>query len=226
MMMQFVELRLPVTSRLLIGIQGQDYKTHICEGALLGYKVGESVIVTISKKPAQVLLREGAKIEVRAAMQMGIAQFPSRIEQVCNNPFPYFHLAYPAAIKMETLRKYPRFPLTAEFSMVAQTSFGISTGSMPGRFVDISVNGARIALQKELSAAVLQITVSAKLVVAGTEQELEVAATIKRAFGRDETMADKPFVYGVSFENMPPLQTLLVLALCHELQSGASLMVG
>ncbi len=224
--MQFAELRLPISARLLIGIQGQDYKTYSCEATLLGYKVGESVIVSISKKPAQVLLREGAKIDVRAAMQMGIAQFASHIDRVCSSPFSYFHLAYPGVVSMEALRKYPRFPLTTEFSMIAQTSFGISTGKMPGRFVDISVNGARIALQKELSAAVLQITLSAKLIVAGTEQELEVAATIKRAFGRDETMADKPFVYGVSFEKMPPLQTLLVLALCHELQSGASLTVG
>ncbi|MET0377844.1 MAG: flagellar brake domain-containing protein [Spongiibacteraceae bacterium] len=217
---------MPISARLLVGIQGQDYKTYNCEATLLGYKVGESVMVTISKKPAQVLLREGAKIDVRAAMQMGIAQFPSRIDRVCSAPFPYFHLAYPGVVSMETLRRYPRFPLSAEFSMIAQTSFGISTGRMPGRFVDISVNGARIALQKELSAAVLQITVSAQLVVAGTQQEMEVTATIKRAFGRDETMIDKPFVYGVSFENMPPLQTLLVLALCHELQSGASLTVG
>jgi hypothetical protein len=224
--MQFAELRLPVAARLLISIQGQDYKNYNCEATLLGYKAGESLMITVAKKPAQVLLREGAKIDVRAAMQMGIAQFASRIERVSTAPYPYLHVAYPTEIAMETLRRYPRFPLTAEFSMVAQTSFGISTGKMPGRFVDISVNGARIALQKELSAAVPKVTLSAQLVVAGTQQELAVTAAIKRAFGRDETMADKPFVYGVSFEDMPPLQTLLVLALCHELQSGASLTVG
>lgn len=224
--MQFAELRLPVNARLVVGIQGQDYKSYNCEAALLGYKAGESVLVTLVSKPAQVLLREGARVDVRAAMQMGIAQFSSHIMRVVTAPFPYLHLACPAAVTMEALRKYPRFPLTAEFSMIAQTAFGISTGRMPGRFVDISINGARIALQKELSAAVPQIAISARLVVAGTGQELQVKAAIRRAFGRDDTMADRPFVYGVSFEEVPPLQTLLILALCHELQSGSALSVG
>lgn len=224
--MQFAELRLPVSARMLLAIQGQDYKTYTCQASLLGYKAGESVLVTISQKPSQVLLREGAKVEMRAAMQMGIAQFSSRIDRVATSPFPYLHLAYPGNITLEALRRYPRFPLSAEFAMVAQTQFGISTGRMPGRFIDISVNGARIALQKELSAAVQQITLTADLVVAGTQQELAVNACIKRAFGRDENTPDRPFLYGVSFENVPPLQTLLILALCHELQSGSALMVG
>lgn len=224
--MQFAELRLPVSARMLIGIQGKDYKTHQCEANLLGYRPGESVLVTVAKKPAQVLLLEGAKVDVRVAMQMGIAQFSSRIDRVCTAPFGYLHLACPGVVDMETLRRYPRFPLSAAFSMVAQTAFGISTGKMPGRFVDISVNGARIALQRELSGAVPQVTLNAAVVVAGTQQELSVAASIKRAFGRDETLPDKPFVYGVAFEDMPPLQTLLLLALCHELQSGTSLTVG
>ena len=224
--MQFAELRLQVGARLLLGIQGQDYKTHNCAGLLLGYKPGESVLVTIPKKPAQVLLHEGAKIDARVAMQMGVAQFSSQIDHVCNSPFFYLHLAYPPVITMEMQRKYPRFPLSTEFSMIAQTSFGINTGRMPGRFLDISVNGARLALPKELSATVPQVTLLAPLTVAGLAQQLEVTAVIRRPFGRDETLPDKPFVYGVSFENMPPLQTLLVLALCHELQSGAAITVG
>src|SRR5688572_25937467 len=63
--MQFAELRLPVSARMLIGIQGKDYKTHQCEANLLGYRPGESVLVTVAKKPAQVLLLEGAKVDVR-----------------------------------------------------------------------------------------------------------------------------------------------------------------
>ena len=224
--MQFHELRLPVAARMLLVIQGQDYKSYNCEAQLLGYRNGESVLVTLTKKPAQVLLHEGAKVDARAAMQMGVAQFSSRIDHIVSAPFSYLHLAYPAAVKMEALRKYPRFPFTAEFSMIAQTSFGVSTGRMPGRFLDISVNGARIALVKELSSAVPKVTVLAKLVVAGTEQALEVEAVIRRSFGREEALADKPFVYGISFEEVPPLQTLLLLALCHELQSGSAISVG
>lgn len=218
--MQFADLKLPVASRMLLGIQGQDYKNYNCEASLLGYRAGESVLVTLSKKPAQVMLFEGAKIDVRVAMQMGIAQFTSTLDLVCNSPFLYLHLAYPQVIKMEALRKNPRYPLSAEFSMVAQTSFGVSTGKMPGRFLDISVNGARIALARELSSAVPKVQLSAAIMVGGMSQELDLTAVIRRSFGRDESIADKPYVYGVSFENIPPLQTLLVLAICHESQSG------
>lgn len=219
--MQFADLKLPVAARMLLGIQGQDYKNYNCEASLLGYRSGESVLVTLTKKPAQVLLHEGAKIDVRVAMQMGIAQFTSSLDYICNSPFLYLHLAYPQTIKMEALRKYPRFPLSAEISVVAQTTFGVSTGKMPGRFLDISVNGARIALARELSSAVPKVQISATIMVGGMAQELELTAVVRRAFGRDETLADKPYVYGIAFEDVPPLQNLLVLAICHESQSGS-----
>jgi len=224
--MEFHELRLPVAARMLLLIQGQDYKTHHCEAQLLGYRPGESVLVTLAKKPAQVLIREGVRMDARVAMQMGVAQFSTRIEQLCAQPFPYLHLAYPSEIKMEALRKYPRFPFLAEVAIVAQTSFGVSTGRMPGRFLDISVNGARIAMAKELSGAVPKLTLLAPVTVSGIDQEMEVTAVIRRSFGRDESLPDKAYVYGISFEEVPPLQKLLLLALCHELQSGGPITIG
>lgn len=224
--MKFHELRLPVATRMTLLIQGQDYKTHHCEGTLLGYRTGDSVLVTLSKKPAQVLIREGVKLDARVAMQMGVAQFSTRIRQLCAQPFPYLHLEYPDVITMEAIRKHPRFPFAAEMAVVAQTAFGVSTGRMPGRFLDVSVNGARIAMARELSSAVPKLTLTAKVVVSGIDQELDVNAVIRRAFGRDETLPDKAYVYGISFEDVPPLQTLLLLALCHELQSGGPVTIG
>jgi hypothetical protein len=224
--MKFHELRLPVATRMTLLIQGQDYKTHQCEATLFGYRTGDSVLVTMSKKPAQVLIREGVKLDVRVVMQMGVALFSTRIQQLCTQPFPYLHLDYPDAITMEAIRKYPRFPFAAEVAIVAQTAFGVSTGRMPGRFLDISVNGARIAMVKELSSAVPKLTLTATVVVSGMQQALEVTAVIRRAFGRDDTAPDKPYVYGISFEDVPPLQKLLLLALCHELQSGGPITIG
>jgi hypothetical protein len=58
--------------------------------------------------------------------------------------------------------------------------------------------------------------------VAGMKQSLELTGEVKRAFGRSDKVADFPFIYGVSFIEPTPPQRLLLLALCHELQSGAA----
>lgn len=218
--MQLAELKLPVATRMQLEFIGQDYKHYPCEAVLLGYRVGESVLVYLPKRPPQVTLRVGMKLEAKLALQSGLVGFESFVYELCTQPYPYLHLAYPAAVSLTPLRRVPRFPLTAELKAVAYSQLGVATGYLDGRFLDISLNGARVLLDKELSSVAVRIDVTATVTVAGTEQQLAFRTELKRSFGRNEK-GDAGWQYGLAFQELSPPQRLLLLALCHELQSGS-----
>lgn len=219
--MQFAELRLPVGTRMQLNFIGLDYKRYPSEASLIGYRSGESVLVYLPKKPPQVLLRDGIKVEGKFALQMGIVTFASAIQQICEQPYSYLHFAWPLDVQLEPLRKYPRFPLDVALHLTAFTAMGIATAKLRGRFRDISLQGARFGLEKELTSAVTKVLLTAKVRVADMQHTLELHGEIKRAFGRDEKAPDHPFTYGVLFAEMEPPQRLLLLALCQELQAAA-----
>lgn len=219
-MMEFGELKLPVATRMQLNFVGLDYKRYPSDASLLGYRSGESILVYVPKKPPQVLVREGVKVEAKFALQTGIVSFSSVIQEVCERPYPYLHFAWPQKIELEPLRRYPRFSLQASLNLTAFSAMGIATAKLRGRFRDISLQGARVGLEKELTSAATKVLLTAKVKVADMEHTLELHGEIKRAFGRDEKATDNPFTYGVSFNELPPPQRLLMLALCQELQSG------
>lgn len=218
--MEFGQLKLPVTTRMQLNFIGLDYKRYPSEASLIGYRQNESVLVYVPKKPPQVLVREGVKIEAKFALQAGIVTFASTILQVCEQPYAYLHFAWPQKIELEPLRRFPRFNFQHGFQLTAFTAMGIATAKLRGCFRDISLQGARIGLEKELTSSVTKVLLTAKVKVADMEHSLELHGEIKRAFGKDEKAADHPFAYGISFAEMSPPQRLLMLALCQELQSG------
>lgn len=223
--MDFADLRLPVGTRMQLNFVGLDYKRYPSDASLLGYRARESVLVFLPKKPPQVLLRDGVKVEAKIVLQMGIVSFASAIQLICEQPYTYLHFVWPHKIELEPLRRYPRFALDAAFALTAISAQGIPTARLRGKFRDMSLQGARIALEKELSESVSRVMITAKVNVAGMEHTLELPGEIKRAFGRDEKAAEATFQYGVSFAELPPPQRLLLLALCQELQ-GVSMHAG
>lgn len=223
--MDFADLKLPVGTRMQLNFVGLDYKRYPSDASLLGYRNRESVLVFLPQKPPQVLLRDGVKVEAKIAVQMGIVSFASTIQLICEQPYTYLHFSWPHKIEVEPLRRYPRFPLDAVLTLTAISAQGISTARLRGKFRDVSLQGARIALEKELSESVSTVTISAKVKVAGMLHTLELPGQIKRAFGRDEKATEPTFQYGVSFSELPPPQRLLLLALCQELQ-GVSMHAG
>ena len=218
--MEFGKLKLPVATRMQLNFVGLDYKRYPSEASLVGYRQGESVLVYLPKKPPQVRVREGVKVEARIALQMGIVSFASAILQIYEVPYPHLHLAWPQQIELEPLRRFPRFAFAEPLQLTALTALGIATARMRGRFHDISLQGARFGLEKELTGSVTKVVLTASVRVADMEHALELHGELKRAFGKDEKAVDCPYNYGVGFEAMPPPQRLLMLALCQELQSG------
>jgi hypothetical protein len=219
---QFADLRLPVATRMRLDFVGQDYKSHPSDALLLGYRTGESLLVYLPIKPPQVLMRDGMQIEAKVVLQMGIVSFTSAIQQICEQPYAYLHLDWPLDAVLEPLRRYPRFPLEVPVNLIALSAQGITTARVRGQFCDISLQGARFGLEKELGGAVSKVMLNAKVTVGGMEHSLDVRGEVRRVFGKDEKKETGfPFAYGISFIDLVPAQRLLLLALCHELQTGS-----
>ena len=217
--MQFVDLNLKVGSRLLLQAQGQDYKRHTCEGRLLGYRPEGSIILSIVKKPPQVLLQDGLGVDVRVAVPSGLVDFTSSILCAMELPYRHWHLQFPTEVKLKPLRSEARYRFDAAFSAVAHTSLGLRLEDIKGVICDISLRGARIALNKKLGEIVTGVAIKCPVVVAGVAQEFSVDVSIKRDFGGDGEMAEYPYVYGVLFADVAPAQQMLLMALCYELSS-------
>lgn len=220
--MKFADLNLKIGARLQLQVQGKDYKPYHCEARLLGYRPNGSVLVIIVEKPPQVVLLEGIEASARLAVPAGLVDFKTTIEQLCESPYRYLHLSYPDAIQLKPLRSEARFKFTAQFSMVAETSLGMKLDSISGNFLDISLNGARVALEKKMGDIVTRLLISTEVTVGGIQQQLELTAEIKRSFGQDAELKGQPYVYGVSFVEVSAEQQMLLMALCYELNNEAA----
>lgn len=221
--MDFAGFRMPVSTRLQLTVVGRDYKRYPCDAQLLGFRAGQSVLLYLPKKPPQVMLYDGMDVEVKAPLQSGIVSFSSSILRLCPQPFPYLHISYPERCALEPLRQFPRFALDAPLSALGLSSNGVTVSRLDGRFCDISLQGARIRLPKELGDAATRVGLRAEVNVAGMVHTMELRGDIRRVFGRDDKEPELPFAYGIAFETPPPPQRLLLLALCQELQSGHGL---
>lgn len=217
--MTFADLRLPVGTRMKLDFVGRDYKRYPVEGILMGWRVDDSLLMELTRTPPQVLLYEGMRIDVRLALQAGVVTFSTALLCQQHEPYEYFHFVWPRSVQFEPLRATRRFAFDHPLQATAQTALGVTTARASGRFCDISETGARIALDRGLTSIVTRLQVSGTVEVAGCDQQLRLAAEVKRSFGKMPE-GDFPFSYGINFIEMQSPQRLLLYALCHQLQGN------
>lgn len=208
--MQFTDLRVSTGTRLQLNIIGSDYKSIAMPAQLLGYRTNVTLLASIAKKPPALVHRD-AKVSVRVGLQSAIIQFDSAIEHISEHPYFYFHLKYPTEVVIEKqLRQAPRFELEAPVSAIVAGN----ENAIAGHIVDISLNGARVIFDEEITAT--EVTLTSMLFVVGAQQELSLKANLKRV----NTDSLDGFAYGVSFIAVSAAQKILLQALCYELQAN------
>jgi len=213
--MQFADLRIPTGTRMQLTITGLDYKVQTLPAQLLGYRTGATLLVYLAKKPTVGIQRD-AKVSARVGLQSAIIQFDSLVELVSEYPYFYLHLKYPSAVVIERqLRQCPRFELDVPVS--ATVAANPDNLVLPGRLIDISLNGARLSLQQEISVTELRLT--ANIFAVGEQQQLDLQAKIQSRSSPASDEAGVGFTYGVSFVDVSATQKLLLQALCYELQA-------
>ncbi len=134
-------------------------------------------------------------------------------------PYRYLHLDYPEQLQFKPLRSEARFRFESPLTLNAETSLGMRLENIIGRFSDISLNGACIATDQKLGEVVKRLTFATDITIGGVAQTLELAAEIKRDFGRDDEQPDHPHNYGIAFVDITPEQQMRLMALCYELSN-------
>jgi c-di-GMP-binding flagellar brake protein YcgR len=215
--MQFTDLRIPIATRMQLIIAGPDYKPHPFQAQLLGFRAEVSVLAFFAKKPP-LPLHINSSVTVRVGLQSAIVRFESTVQQYQDHPFAYLHLAYPGAVEIEQqLRRAPRFDLDVPIKAAVKT---VNSDSVSAEVLDISMNGARLSCALELAKVDTKVLLTATVLIAGTEQRLELNAQIKSQAEPKHNDTLEPFIYGLTFIDTPLQQQLLLQALCYELQSS------
>ena len=109
--------------------------------------------------------------------------------------------------------------------MQAQTSLGMTTSINNGYILDISYHGARLVLEKELTAMVTNINVGVKLKTTGIERDMDLNAKISMKSALDDSYPECRFAYGVEFFEMDPTDEMFLRAFCLlEINRGKALL--
>ena len=216
--MRLHELELGIGQKLSLKIVGLDYKAHVFETQLLGYQKGDSVLLTLISKPGQVLLHKGLKAVVEGDLSDGFFSFESEIDEVVESPFLYIHLEYPAAVEYKQLRQYVRVPVDTPVEVSAHTGLGMTTSAISGYMLDVSYGGARLVLEKELTAMVTKISIGVMLSAQDLERDITVMARIKNQSKRADDYPHCSFAYGVEFIELGELEALFLRSFCQQQQ--------
>jgi hypothetical protein len=200
--MRLDDIVLPIGKPLTLAVKGQDYKQHVFDATLIGYEVGQMVMLSMPVKPGQVLLHSGLQVEVKISLPEGQAIFKTSIDEVGDWGFRYVKLDYPGQIDYQNPRQHIRVPTDYPVELVGHTSLGIDTDSIHGHVLDVSVAGIRVVTEKEFTSMVSSVTVGMFLSAYGMERDMTLDAKIFNSAPLSEDYPDYGFGYGLEFINL------------------------
>ena len=216
--MRLHELDLPIGHKVSLKLVGLDYKAHVFEAELMGFQKGESVALTLISKPGQVLLHKGLKATVEMQLDTGYLSFESEIDEVMESPFLHVHLEYPINVDMRRIRQHVRIPVDEPVEVCGYTGLGMTTSTMSGYMLDISLGGARLVLEKELTAMVTKLSIGVMLSAGDLERDIVVMAQVRNHSKPVDDYPQCHFAYGVEFIEVGEVESLFLRSFCQQEQ--------
>lgn len=223
--MRLKELQLPIGKKMNLRMVGLDYKKHQLEAQLLGYYEGKSLLVAILSKPGQILLQPGQAVSLDTSLPNGRVQFESDIDYIVESPFLYLVLDYPLGVDYTQMRKNPRVPVDTPIVVTGKTALGMNTSALHGYMLDVSLSGARIILEKEITSMVTELSVGVMLDSQGLERDMELTAEQRKPAELSEQYPECGFAYGIEFKALTEIDELFLRSFTQqEVARGRALM--
>ncbi len=216
--MRLHQLDIPIGQELKLNIIGLDYKNHTFSVELVGYHKGKSVVLALLSKPGQVLLHKGLKASVMGELPDGSFSFESEVEAVEGEPYLHIHLEYPVSVEYKKAREYIRIKVDTPVEVNAQTGLGMTTSTISGYMLDVSYGGARLVLEKELTAMVTKLEVGVMLSTEGLERDMTLIGEVRNKAALSEDHPDCGFAYGVEFTEVKPDDDVFLRCFCLQQQ--------
>ncbi|MDB6045736.1 MAG: pilZ domain protein [Gammaproteobacteria bacterium] len=133
-----------------------------------------------------------------------VFRFRGAILKVAFDPYPYLHILVPEVIERRLVRQVPRALVSLQATLVTPETHNAS-------IVDLSVGGARIAVEKSLALEVgSTIQLHTTVDVIGRQHEIDLQAKVAVAYGGADSRHPGITFYGLCFE-APSERHILVL---------------
>lgn len=202
---QFEDLNARVGARLQLLLPRPSGGEPVAS-TLIGYLAHEFLIINAPVVGGLVLrVQNDEPLKARLFTGTLVVEFDTSVQRQFAAPVAYWHLAYPASVRISTLRAAQRVPvdLPAQIECEGQAAPG------EGRLVDLNELGARLVAPGVLGqpGSTMQVKFSLPAPKGGEPTEISVTATIKgvRAIEGNETQS-----HGVQFEAVNERDRLLL----------------
>ena len=133
-----------------------------------------------------------------------VFRFRGAIQKVAFDPFPYLHILVPEVIEKRLIRQLPRALVSLQATLVApENNFAT--------VVDLSVGGARVAVDKKLAMDVgHQVHLVMTIEMLGRTQELRLPAKVAAAYGVVDSRHPGIAFYGLAFDRLEEVLTFML----------------
>jgi PilZ domain-containing protein/flagellar protein YcgR len=156
------------------------------------------LVMTAPVRPDKALaaIAKGQVWFCRMFSSTSVFRFRGAILKVAFEPYPYIHILVPEVIEKRLIRQLPRALVSLQATLFVPDSHFASV-------VDLSVGGARVAVDKKLVLNVgdpVQLGIS--IDVLGRTQEVRLQAKVASAYGVVDTRHPDVAFYGLAFDGL------------------------
>ena len=154
------------------------------------------LVMTAPARPDKALapVTRGQVWFCRMFSSTSVFRFRGAILKVAFEPYPYLHILVPEVIEKRLIRQLPRALVSLQATLAVPDVHQVT-------IVDLSVGGARVAVDKKLAlevGAALHLDVTIE--VLGRRQELHLQAKVAAVYGVADTRHPGIAFYGLAFD--------------------------
>ena len=164
------------------------------------------LVMTAPARPDKALapISKGQVWFCRMFSSTSVFRFRGAILKIAFDPYPYLHILVPEVIEKRLIRQLPRALVSLQATLTVPASHFATV-------VDLSVGGARVAVDRKLELDVghpvhLYLTIE----VLGRAQELRLQAKVAVVYGVIDTRHPSIAFYGLAFEGLDERLTFML----------------
>jgi PilZ domain/Flagellar protein YcgR len=154
------------------------------------------LVMTAPARPDKALapVTKGQVWFCRMFSSTSVFRFRGAILKVAFEPYPYLHILVPEVIEKRLIRQLPRALVSLQATLAVPDVHQVT-------IVDLSVGGARVAVDKKLALEVgATVYLDVTIEVLGRRQELHLQAKVATVYGVADTRHPGIAFYGLAFD--------------------------
>jgi c-di-GMP-binding flagellar brake protein YcgR len=200
----------PLNIQILTDINGARFNARV-----LGMLEGASVIAHLLN--AQERLRVGDKLSVRCLEGKSISGFKSTVIEVCDTPYPHFHLSYPSKLDRVEVRQSER--VAVAIPVTVRTAGG---ASVPAEVRDLSTSGALLVASAAVGEPGELVELALPIASGQMSRMLAMKASVRNSGALSHTPGSAiRYRCGLQFLELADADRLFLLGFVYERVSAA-----